>query len=257
MSRFKEKVVVVTGAAGGIGKELVRRVYQEGASVVLVDLNEKALGEAVKDLGLEESRYLTVAANVSKEDQVKNYVDKTVEKFGRIDGFFNNAGVEGKTANIEDYDLSTFEFVYDVNVKGVFLGMKYVVPVMKKQGSGSIVNAGSQAGLVGTPGMSAYNSSKHAVLGLTKVVAAEVAPFGIRVNATAPGGVNTSMVKRIEQNTVPDAAEEANKLFTSAIPMGRYGEPQEIASVAAFLLSDDSSYVTASIYTIDGGVFPQ
>ncbi|MEH7275864.1 SDR family NAD(P)-dependent oxidoreductase [Neobacillus vireti] len=257
MGKFNGKVVLVTGAAGGIGKALVKKVYQEGANVALVDLNEDALHLTAKELELEDSRYLTIAADVTKENQVKNYVHKTVEGFGRIDGFFNNAGVEGKTLPVEDYDLETFDFVFNVNVKGVFLGLKYVVPVMKKQGSGSIVNAGSQAGLVGTPGMSAYNSSKHAVLGLTKVVAAEVAGHGIRVNATAPGGVNTQMVKRIEKNTVPGAAEEAEKMFTSAIPMGRYGEPEEIANVAAFLLSDEASYVTASIYTIDGGVFPQ
>ena len=257
MGKFDEKVVVITGAAGGIGKAVAKKLADEGAKLSLVDLNVDAVKEVISELGLDESRAIALQANVAKEEEVKAYVDATVEKFGKIDGFFNNAGIEGITANIEDYPTETFELVFNVNVKGAFLGLKYVVPVMKKQGSGSIVNTASGAGLIGAPGMVGYNSSKHAVIGMTKVVALEAAPFGVRVNAVAPGVINTRMMRQIEKNTVPEDAEGARKAFGAAVPLGRYGEAEEVANVAVFLLSDDASYVSQSIYTVDGGQINQ
>lgn len=158
-------------------------------------------------------------------------MDKTEERFGKIDGFFNNAGVEGTTANVEDYPIDTFDFVMNVNVKGVYLGLKYVIPVMKKQGNGSVVNTASGAGLMGAPGMIAYNTSKHAVICMTRVVAVEAAPSNVRVNAVAPGIVNSKMMRRIEENTVPGQNEAAQKAFSSAVPMGRYGSAEEIVNV--------------------------
>jgi len=249
--------VVVTGAAGGIGKELVRQVANDGASLVLVDMNEQALTNLVTELGIPSERALTVRADVSKEEEVKNYVNQAVSKFDKIDAFFNNAGVEGTHANVEDYDTSVFDFVFNVNVRGVFLGLKYVVPVMKKQGYGSIVNSASLAGSMGSPGFAAYNSSKHAVIGLTRVVAAEVTPHNIRVNAIAPGVINTQMMRKIEENAAPGAAKEAEKAFQNSVPMGRYGEASEVANVVYFLLSDAASYVSHSIYTVDGGMLGQ
>lgn len=194
MGRFDGKVVVVTGAAGGIGKTLAKKVIDEGGSVSLVDLNLEAVEEVVKELGVDDSRAIALKADVSKEDQVKAYVEDTVEKFGKIDGFFNNAGVEGATANVEDYPSDTFDFVFDVNVKGAFYGLKYVVPVMKEQGSGSIVNTASGAGISGAPGMIGYNASKHALIGMTRVVALETTPHNVRVNAVAPGVIDRKSV---------------------------------------------------------------
>lgn len=257
MSKFNGKVVVITGAAGGIGKVTARKLAEQGASLSLVDLNLEAVKQVAAELGLDDSRVLSLQANVASEDDVKAYVAATVEKFGKIDGFFNNAGIEGTTANVEDYPTETFEAVLNVNVKGAFLGLKYVVPIMKKQGYGSIVNTASGAGLIGAPGFVGYNSSKHAVIGMTKVVALEAAPFGVRVNAIAPGVINTRMMRQIEKNTVPQDAEGARKAFGAAVPMGRYGEPEEVANVAIFLLSDDASYVAQSIYTVDGGQISQ
>ena len=257
MSRFEEKVVIITGAAGLIGKTMAKQVHDEGGKVVLVDMNEDALNKTVDELALSKDNYLIVSADVTKEEQVKNYVDKTIEHFGKVDGFFNNAGVEGTTANVEDYPLDTFEFVLDVNVKGAFLGLKYVVPVMKKQGYGSIVNTASGAGLIGSPGMIGYNTSKHAVIGMTRVVASEVASENIRVNAVAPGVINSKMMRRIEENTAPGQGDAAQEAFNNAVPMGRYGEPNEVTNVVAFLLSDEAAYVTQSIYTVDGGQMPQ
>jgi meso-butanediol dehydrogenase/(S,S)-butanediol dehydrogenase/diacetyl reductase len=257
MSKFEGKVIVITGAAGGIGKATAKKLAEQGANLALVDLNLDAVQQVVADLGLDDSSAIALQANVAKEEEVKAYVDATVDKFGKIDGFFNNAGIEGTTANVEDYPTETFELVFNVNVKGAFLGLKYVVPVMKKQGFGSIVNTASGAGLIGAPGFVGYNSSKHAVIGMTKVVALETAPFGVRVNAVAPGVINTKMMRNIEKNTVPEDAEGARKAFGAAVPLGRYGEAEEVANVAIFLLSDDASYVSQSIYTVDGGQINQ
>lgn len=257
MGKFENKVVIITGAAGGIGKVTAKKLADEGAKLSLVDLNLEAVQQVITELGLDDSRAIALQADVSKEEDVKAYVDATVEKFGRIDGFFNNAGIEGKTFNVEDYPTEIFEAVLNVNVKGAFLGLKYVVPVMKEQKYGSIVNTASGAGIIGSPGFVGYNSSKHAVIGMTKVVALETASYGVRVNAVAPGVINTRMMRQIEENTLPGQGEKVIETFSSAVPMGRYGEPEEVANVVLFLLSDDASYVSQSIYTVDGGQMNQ
>ena len=257
MGKFENKVVIITGAAGGIGKVTAKKLADEGAKLSLVDLNLEAVQQVITELGLDDSRAIALQADVSKEEDVKAYVDATVEKFGRIDGFFNNAGIEGKTFNVEDYPTEIFEAVLNVNVKGAFLGLKYVVPVMKEQKYGSIVNTASGAGIIGSPGIVGYNTSKHAVIGMTKVFALETARYGVRVNAVAPGVINTRMMRQIEENTLPGQGEKVIETFSSAVPMGRYGEPEEVANVVLFLLSDDASYVSQSIYTVDGGQMNQ
>mgnify|MGYP001458503826 FL=1 len=253
--RFEEKVVIITGAAGGIGKEIARKLASEGAKLTLVDLNLEGVKAVAEELNLGEDRVLTLKADVSKEEDVKNYVDQTVAKFGRIDGFANNAGVEGPAKPIEEITEKDFDFVYNINVKGAFYGIKYVLPVMKEQKSGSIVNTASVAGLIGSPLMMLYNSSKHALMGINKVAAIEAAPYNVRVNSVNPGVINTQMMRQIESKVAPDAAEAAQSAYQEAVPMKRYGEPQEVANVVAFLLSDDASYVSSSSYTVDGALY--
>jgi meso-butanediol dehydrogenase / (S,S)-butanediol dehydrogenase / diacetyl reductase len=252
---FENKVVIVTGAAGGIGKEVVRKLANAQAKVVLVDLNEDAIKAVQADLGLTEDNSLAVKADVSNEESVKNYVDQTISKFGRIDGFVNNAGVEGPAKPLEEITEKEFDFVYGINVKGVLFGLKYVLPIMKAQKSGSIVNTSSVAGLIGSPSMVLYNSSKHAVMGINKVAASEAAAFNVRVNTVNPGVINTQMMRKIEANVAPGAAEAAQAAYNDAVPMKRYGEPEEVANVIAFLLSDEASYVSSSAFTVDGALY--
>ncbi len=255
MSQAQAKTAVITGAAGGIGKELARRMAQRGVNLVLVDLNEDALKSVVRELNLDDASSLIVTADVSKEEDVQNYVNKAVEKFGTIDYFANNAGIEGPMGLIEEQSVKALDLVYNVNVRGVYLGLQYVIPVMKKQKSGAILNTSSLAGLMGAPGMSPYIMSKHAVVGLTRVAANEVAPHGIRVNAVLPGTINTRMMRQIEANS--GSADDFKVANEAATPLGRYGEPQEVAAVMNFLLSDEASFVTASLYTVDGGMVGQ
>lgn len=253
--RFENKVVIITGAAGGIGKEIARKLAGEGAKLTLVDLNEVILKALSQELNLSEDRVLLVKADVSKEEEVKNYVDQTMIKFGRIDGFANNAGVEGPAKAIEDITEKDFDFVYNINVKGAFYGLKYVMPIMKQQKAGSIVNTASVAGLIGSPNMMLYNSSKHALMGINKVAALEAAPFNVRVNTVNPGVINTQMMRNIESKVAPGAAEAAQAAYNDAVPMKRYGEPDEVANVIAFLLSDEATYVSSSSFTIDGALY--
>lgn len=246
MGRLENKVAVITGGAGGIGKVTAKRFLDEGASVVLVDLFEDALAEAKSELG---ENILTVQADVSKEEDVKNYVAKTLESFNKIDIFFNNAGIEGKVAPITEQKVEDFDQVISVNVRGVFLGLKHILPVMISQKSGSIINTSSVAGLGGSPNVSPYITSKHAVVGLTKAAAVESAPHGIRVNSIHPSPVNTRMMRSLETGLAVDEATMAK-----SIPLGRYGESSDIASLVVFLASDESAFITGSQYRIDGGM---
>ncbi|MCM3584662.1 SDR family oxidoreductase [Mesobacillus maritimus] len=251
---FQNKVVVITGAAGGIGQEAVKTFAENGAKVVLVDLNQEALDQVVTELDLKEGTYLTVAADVSKEDQVRSYVEKATAAFGSIDVFFNNAGIEGKVLPISEYPSEVFEQVLDVNVKGAFYGLKYVMPIMKAKKGGSIINTASVAGLGGTPGVSAYITSKHAVIGLTKTAALEGAADGIRVNAVCPSPVNNRMMRSLESGFSPENAEAAQQNFAAAIPLGRYAENSDIVNLVYFLASDKASFITGAIYPVDGGM---
>ncbi len=252
VTRLEGKVAVITGGSGGIGKVVAKRFLDEGAKVVLVDLFQDALDEVKSELN--SNHVHTVQADVTSEDDVKKYVQEAVEKFGTIDVFFNNAGIEGKVQNIVDIALEDFEKVQHVNVRGVFLGLKHVIPVMTKAGSGSIINTSSVAGLGGTPGVAPYVTSKHAVIGLTKVAALEVAKDNIRVNSVHPSPVNTRMMRSLEAGFAPDNAEGAKEQFAAGIPLGRYGESEDIANLVLFLASDESSFITGSQYRIDGGM---
>lgn len=248
--RLEGKVALITGGTGGIGKETMKLFLKEGAKVAVVGTND----EKLKDLKDEFRDVLTIRADVSKEDEVKNYVDKTVKEFGKIDIFFNNAGIEGKVAGLVEQTLEDFKQVLDVNVTGVFLGLKHVIPVMKENGSGSIINTSSVAGLGGQPNLSPYIASKHAVVGLTKAAAVEYAGDNIRVNSIHPAPVDTRMMDSIEGMMGSDDSSSAREDFEAMVPLGRYAESIDIANVVLFLASDDSRYVTGAQYTIDGGM---
>ena len=250
---FTNKVAVITGGANGIGRATALAFAQAGAKLVLVDRDatagEATLG-AIRQHG-GEARF--VSADVTRSADVQRYVAAALEAYGRIDCFFNNAGIEGKVAPIVDYDEAMFDAVIGVNVKGVFLGMRHVLPVMLRQKAGAVVNTASVAGLVATPGMPAYVASKHAVIGLTKTAAGEVARHGVRVNAVCPGPIDTRMIHSLESQLDPANPKSVNQRYQAAIPTGRYGTPEEVASVVLFLCSDLAANVTGAQWVVDGG----
>jgi 3alpha(or 20beta)-hydroxysteroid dehydrogenase len=253
MSKLNNKVAIITGGAGGIGKETAKRFLQEGAKVVLVDLFQESLEQAKEELSQFGDIHI-VQADVTKESDVQNYVRQTVQRYGKVDVFFNNAGIEGKVQPIIETALEDFEKVQRVNVNGIFLGLKHVLPVMTTQGNGSIINTSSVAGLGGTPGVAPYVTSKHAVIGLTKVAALEAAGANVRVNSIHPSPVNTRMMRSLETGFNPESPEGAKEQFAQSIPLKRYGEVSDIANLVLFLASDESAFITGAQYRIDGGM---
>ena len=250
--RLDGKVAVVTGAAGVIGTATMRLLAERGARIVAVDRKREDLSAAIKNLP-PTAEALTVAADVTQEDEVAGYVQACLERFGTIDVFYNNAGVEGDVKPITEYSLESFRRVLDVNVVGVFLGMKHVLPVMLKNDRGSIINTASIAGLVGSPHIAVYSASKHAVIGLTKSAAWECTATRVRVNCVCPGLIDSRMLSAIIQGRSPGNAPTPNDKIVERIPARRLGQASEVASIVAFLASDEASYVSGSAYTVDGG----
>jgi NAD(P)-dependent dehydrogenase (short-subunit alcohol dehydrogenase family) len=249
--RLDGRVAVVTGAAGIIGRATIRLLAERGARIVAVDRRGADLDGAIKDLP---APALAVTSDVTDEDDVKEYVRKAVDKFGTIDAFHNNAGVEGEVKSIVNYPLEAFRRVIDVNVIGVFLGMKHVLPVMLKQNKGSIINTASIAGLFGSPNLAAYSASKHAVIGLTRSAARECTNTAVRVNCVCPGMIDSRMLSAIFQGRFGGNAPPPTEKIVERVPARRLGQASEIASIVAFLASDEASYVSGSAYTADGGV---
>ncbi len=253
MGRLQDKVVIITGGAGGIGRTAGKRFVEEGAYVLLVDLNEAALKEAVAEIGSNAASYFV--ADVTSAADNDAMVACAEERYGGVDGLLANAGIEGDVVSIADYDEARFDQVMAINVKGPFLGLKSVTPAMKKRGGGSVVITSSVAGLMGTPNLSAYTTSKHAVIGLMRSAAKELAPLNIRVNTVNPSPVETDMMRRLEAGMGGEEGAELVKAgMAERIPLQRYGEPDDIAKMMLHLVSDDSDFITGSVNVVDGGM---
>ncbi|MDN3493240.1 SDR family NAD(P)-dependent oxidoreductase [Winogradskyella bathintestinalis] len=251
MKKFSNKTVLITGGSGGIGTATAALFLKKGANVMLVDIDEEALKSTSEKLNNDNLAY--IKANVTDEKQVKKYVDATVEKFGSIDIFFNNAGVEGKVLPLDEYPLDIFNQVIDVNIKGVYYGLRHVFPVMKENG-GSIIITSSVSGLEGTANVLPYVTSKHAVIGMMRTAALEGAPHNIRVNTVNPSPVDNRMMRSLEAGFAPDDAVNAKKNFEAGIPLGRYATNEDVAYIVEFLASDKSAFITGTVNSVDGGM---
>lgn len=252
---LKNKSIIITGAAMGLGLAAAKELAGQGADLTLVDFNEKSLTDAKRELVKEypSVKIATVVGDASKEEDVKKYVDTAVKTFGRIDGLYNNAGIEGKQAPMTEYDISVFKKVIDINLMGVYYGMRYVIPVMQKQKYGRIVNVASVGGIRGVMNQIPYVASKHAVSGMTKNAALEYGRDGITTNAIAPGAILTPMVAEAFKQVNPADPKKAESDYAQRNPTKRLGLPHEVAKVVAFLLSDEASYVSGQTIAIDGG----
>lgn len=250
---MKNKRVVITGGSGEIGRTLAKELLAKGASVLITDLKEEDLKDAKQEL--DSDNLFTFKADVTKEKEVAEYVTYAKEKLGGIDVFYNNAGVEGKVAPLDEYPLDVFDQVMDVNIKGVYYGLRHVFPVMKENDNGgSIIITSSVAGLMGTPNVFAYVTSKHAVIGMMKTAALEGAEHNIRVNTVNPAPVDNRMMRSLEEGFSPGAGEEAKKGFEQSIPLQRYASNEDVANLMLFLGSDDSSFITGTVNPVDGGM---
>jgi len=245
-----DKVALISGGAGGLGAATARAFLDEGAKVAIVDLSQDGLDATAADLAAEDDRLLTIAADVSKDEDVQRYVDTTVSTWGRIDVFFNNAGIEGKVAPLVDQAVADFDRLISINIRGTWLGLHYVLPVMYAQKSGAVINTSSIGGLSAGPlPVSPYVTSKFAITGLTRIAAVESASYGVRVNSIHPSPANTRMMRSLEEGS--GAAQED---IAHSIPLGRYAEPEDIANLVLFLASAQSSFITGSQHRIDGGM---
>lgn len=246
-----ERNAIVTGGGGSIGGVAARELASRGIPVLVVDMNEELAGATVRDIEAAGGTAIAHAADVSDEASVKGYVEACVEQLGAPTIFFNNAAREGAIAEIGSYPVEEFDRTVAVNLRGVFLGLTYVIPAMRKAGGGSILNTASQAGVRGVPNLAGYVASKHGVVGLSRGASLECAP-DIRVNCLCPGPTDTRMMRDIEQ-TIRDQGGDPSG-FVDLIPMGRYGLPEEIGMFAAWVLAEAPPFLTGVELSIDGGM---
>ncbi|MCK8784205.1 glucose 1-dehydrogenase [Roseomonas sp. NAR14] len=249
---FSGRVALITGGGNGIGRAAALGFARRGARVMVVDRDARGCEETVRLLREAGAEAGHAVADVTRAAEVRDYVAATMEAFGAIDCFFNNAGIEGRVAPLVDSDEENFDQVIAVNLKGVFLGLKHVLPVMLRQGRGAVVNTASTAAVQGSPGLSVYVASKHGVLGLTRTAAGEVARGGVRVNAVCPGPTATRMIESLERQGGNDP-EQVGRRYRDTIPLGRYTTAEEVAGVVLFLCSDLAGGVTGAHYLVDGG----
>jgi NAD(P)-dependent dehydrogenase (short-subunit alcohol dehydrogenase family) len=245
MRSFQNKVVIVTGAGSGIGKAAALAFAQEGAKVIVSDINEEGGHKTVVAIKNCAGEGTFIRCDVSKESEVKDLIELTIQKYGRLDCAYNNAGIEEDSTSMTTCSEEIWDHIINTNLKGVWLCMKYEIPAMLKTGGGSIVNCSSIAGLVGFPNMPAYVASKHGVIGLTETASLEYAKKNIRINAVCPGPIHTPMLERLSTYQEKELAEKD--------PMGRVGKPEEIADSVLWLCSEKASYVTGQSMAIDGG----
>ncbi len=246
------KVCVITGAAGSIGLAAARRLLREGARVLLVDREEAALMAAEAQLGASSSRAVSVAADVAKTEDTRRYLEAAQRLWGAIDVLFLNAGISGAISPVTEYPEETWDRVIAVNLRAPFLACKYGLPLLRD--GGSIVMTGSVVGVTSDPGIAAYATSKHGLIGLMRTVAKEAARRGIRVNVLAPGPIDNGFQRQIEGHLSNVIGTEAGAFLDGLIPMGRHGLPEEIAEAVLFLASSASSFTTGSVLMADGGM---
>lgn len=248
MGRLHGKVAIITGGNMGIGKAAAHLFAREGTSVTVAARRVEEGEAVVEAIRAEGGNAIFVRADVSKAEDCADLVRRTVAEFGKLDIAFNNAGIDQFGKSVVELEEDEWDRVIAVNLKGVFLCMKYQIPEMLKAGGGSIVNTSSVGGLVATPGLAAYQASKHGVIGLTKVAALDFATQNIRVNAICPGGTKSEMFNKWI------AIPEVNEALLSAHPIGRFADPSEPARAALFLASDDASFITGVALPVDGGL---
>ena len=249
MGRLENKVAVITGAASGIGLATAGRFAGEGAAVVIGDLNENGGEAAVRRCKENGGRAVFQKCNVQNEVDIKALVDRAVSEYGKLDIIFNNAGVGGAVGSIEETTVENWDRTQDVLLRAVFIGMKYAVPAMKKNGGGSIISTASVAGLRAGAGPHSYTAAKTAVIGLTRSVALEVGQYKIRVNCVCPGGINTPMLSNRF-----GGPQNAEIFLTQLQAIKRAGHPEDIANMALFLASDESQWITGAAMVVDGGM---
>jgi NAD(P)-dependent dehydrogenase (short-subunit alcohol dehydrogenase family) len=250
--QFSGKVALVTGGSSGIGRATSVAFAREGASVVFADIDEAGAEETMGMIESAGGKAVFVRADVSKAADVKAIVDKAIHDFDRLDFAHNNAGIDGEFASIVANTEENFDHVIGVNLKSVWLGMKYQIPEMRKRGGGAIVNSASVAGLVAFRTMGPYVASKHGVIGLTKAAALEYSNFGIRVNAICPGAIRTPMIDAFINNDT-----ETERSMSALQPIGRMGKPEEVAGLVLWLCSDAAKFITGASIAIDGGIVAQ
>ena len=251
MGKLSGKVALITGAASGIGAAAAQLFNEQGAKVFLVDIDRDALESTAEKIGNETGDHMV--ADVADEHQTAQYVSAAIERFGALDAALLNAGIEGDVSPITDCSNDVFDKVIAVNLRGVWLGLKHVMPTMGSRGGGSIVITSSIAGVRGRPGIAPYVASKHAVIGLMRCAALEGAGHGIRVNTVNPSPVETRMMRSLEQGFSPEDPDKFRREYAASAPLGRYADPKEVAKLMLFLASDDASYINGSVHMIDSG----